>query len=193
MRAIKKGGDWFTRQTEIGINTMARQQKSTNVNELDTRQVLHQVQRLDSEADVFMVMSEETGATVLSPQQWTAIGLLVSGKRQAEVAQEIGVSQETLSRWRNSPIYMAALNQAIRDCYAGTVGMVRNVVGDAVDALKGCLQSEDDRVRLSAALALIKLHLQLDATALQLPTTPAQIADERLRHMRNVELDRLLF
>jgi transposase-like protein len=171
---------------------MARQKMSTEVNELDTRNLLHQVQKLDSEADVHAIMNPETGLTVLLPQQWQAIGLLVAGKRQAEIATEIGVSQETLSRWRNSPVYMAALNQAIRDCYAGTVGLVRNVVVDAVEAIKGCLQSEDDRVRLSAAVTLIKLHLQLDGTALELPTTPAQIADQRLQHMRSVEIDRLL-
>jgi hypothetical protein len=173
-------------------NIMARQKMSTEVNELDTRNLLRQVQKLDSEADVHTVMNMETGATALLPQQWTAIGLLVSGKRQADIATEIAVSQETLSRWRNNPVYMAALNQAIRDCYAGTIGLVRNVVGDAVEAIKSCLQSEDDRVRLSAAVTLIKLHLQLDSTALELPTTPAQIADERLRSLRNTEIDRIL-
>ncbi len=173
-------------------NIMARQKMSTEVNELDTRNLLHQVQKLDSEADVHTVMNMETGATALLPQQWTAIGLLVSGKRQTDIATEIGVSQETLSRWRNSPVYMAALNQAIRDCYAGTIGLVRDAVADAVMAIRGCLQSEDDRVRLAAALALVKMHVTLDAPALELPTTPAQIADERLRSLRNTELDRLL-
>ena len=116
----------------------------------------------------------------------------MSGKRQADIAREIDVSEETLSRWRNSPIYAAALNQAVRDSYSSTIGLVRNVVGDAVEAIKSCLQSEDDRVRLSAAVTLIKLHLQLDSTAFELPTTPAAIADQRLQHMRSVEIDRLL-
>jgi hypothetical protein len=116
----------------------------------------------------------------------------VAGKRQAFIATEIDVSEETLSRWRNSPIYVAALNQSIRDCYAGTIGLVRDAVADAVMAIRGCLQSEDDRIRLAAALALMKMHITLDAPALELPTTPAQIADERLKQLRDTNLDRLL-
>ncbi len=171
---------------------MARQRIATDANELDTRNLLHQTQKLDKESDVFRVMNEETGATVLSPQQWQAIGLLVAGKRQADIAREIDVSEETLSRWRNSPIYAAALNQAVRDSYSSTIGLVRDAVADAVMAIRGCLQSEDDRVRLAAALALVKMHVTLDAPALELPTTPAQIAGERLKQLRNTELDRLL-
>jgi hypothetical protein len=171
---------------------MARQRISTDANELDTRNLLHQTQKLDSESDVFRIMNEETGATALSPQQWQAIGLLVAGKRQADIAREIDVSEETLSRWRNSPIYAAALNQAVRDSYSSTIGLVRDAVADAVMAIRGCLQSEDDRVRLAAALALVKMHITLDAPALELPTTPAQIADVRLRSLRDTELDRLL-
>jgi DNA-binding NarL/FixJ family response regulator len=94
---------------------MARQRIATEVNELETRNLLHQTQKLDKESDVFRIMNEETGAAVLSPQQWQAIGLLVIGKRQADIAREIDVSEETLSLWRNSPIYAAALNQAVRD------------------------------------------------------------------------------
>jgi hypothetical protein len=171
---------------------MARQRIATNGNESSNYQLLRTAQTLESEADVFTVMNEETGAAVLSPLQWQAIGLLVAGKRQADIAREIGISEESLSRWRNSPVYMAALNQSIRDCYAGTLGLVRSVVVDAVDALKGCLQSEDDKVRLAAAVTLIKLHLQLDSAALELPTTPAAIADQRLRSLRTTELDRVL-
>jgi transposase-like protein len=171
---------------------MARQQMSTNGNELDKRNLLQAAQTLDSESDIFRIMNEETGMTVLTPQQWQAIGLLVSGKRQSEIARELDISEETLSRWRNSPIYGAALNQAVRDSYSSTMGLVRDSIADAVMAIRGCLQSEDDRVRLQAALALVKIHLQLDSAALALPTTPAKVADVQLRNRQMSEMDRLL-
>ncbi len=171
---------------------MARQRIATNGNESSNYQLLRTAQTLESEADVFTIMNEQTGAAVLSPLQWQAIGLLVAGKRQADIAREIDVSEESLSRWRNSPIYAAALNQAVRDSYSSTIGLVRDAVADAVMAIRGCLQSEDDRVRLAAALALVKMHITLDAPALELPTTPAQIAGERLKQLRNTELDRVL-
>ncbi len=172
---------------------MTRQRMSTNVNRTEfARTALRAAQVLDSEADVFAVMNEENGAAVLTAQQWQAINLLIIGKRQADIAQELDVSQETLSRWKALPVYVAALNMAVRDCHAATIGQVRDIASEAVDALRGCLQSADERVRLSAALALVKLHLQLDATAPALPTTPASIANERLRQIRSAELDGLL-
>jgi hypothetical protein len=171
---------------------MARQQKSTNGNGMNSYHLLQAAQTLDSEADVYTVMNEETGLTVLSPQQWQAIGLLVAGKRQADIARELNISEESLSRWRNSPIYAAALNQAVRDSYSSTIGLVRDAVADAVMAIRGCLHSDDDRVRLAAALALVKMHITLDAPALALPTTPARVADVQLRSRQMSELDRLL-
>jgi hypothetical protein len=163
---------------------MARQQKSTEVNEKGTHNLLHLAQDLDSESDVH-------GATVLSPQQWQAISLLVAGKRQADIAREIDVSEETLSRWRNSPIYGAALNQAVRDSYSSTIGLVRDAVADAVMAIRGCLQSGDDKVRLAAALALVKMHIELDGAAMALPTTPSKVAQIQERSKQTSEMDRL--
>ncbi len=172
---------------------MGRQAMSTNINKArETHTILRAAQVLDSEADVFATLNADTGAAVLTAQQWQAINLLIIGKRQSEIAQELDVTQETLSRWKASPVYVAALNMAVRDCHAATIGQVRDIASEAVDALRGCLQSADERVRLSAALALVKLHLQLDATAPALPTTPASIANERLKQLRSTELDRLL-
>lgn len=128
--------------------------------------------QLDAESDVYRA-EEEAG---LSAQQWQAIGLLVAGAKQVEIAETLGVTQETVSRWRNSPLFAAALNLAVRDAYAATIGEVRGLVKDAVSALKECMYSEDERLRLSAALAVLRLHLQLDSTAPSLPTTPADIA-----------------
>lgn len=139
--------------------------------------------QLDTEADVYR---EELGLTA---QQWQAVALLVAGKKQVDIAEELGVTQETVSRWRSGPLFAAALNLAIRDAYAGTIGQVRGLVTEAVAALRESLYSEDERVRMAAALAVLRLHLQLDASAPALPGTPADIA----RDMKRKDFDNLMF
>jgi uncharacterized protein YerC len=139
--------------------------------------VLNAAGQLDTEADVYRP-EEEAGLTA---QQWQAIGLLVAGKKQVDIAQELGVTQETISRWRNGPLFAAALNLAVRDAYSSTIGQVRGLVTDAVAALHESLYSEDERIRMAAALAVLRLHLQLDSTAPTLPTTPADIAQQARR------------
>lgn len=171
---------------------MADQEKSRKINNLEKRDSLKELQALDSEADVFRVTNAETGDQMLSAQQWVAIAMLVAGRRQSDIATEIGVTQETLSRWRGNPIYIAALNIATRDAYLCTIGMIRDSASAAIEALRSCLQSKDEKVRLAAALSLIKLHLQLDANAMQLKTTPGRIANDRLRRMQMAELNDLL-
>ena len=151
---------------------MARK-NSQDLSRYDAKQaVINAALQLNTETDVYRA-EEEAG---LSVQQWQAVGLLVAGAKQVEIAEALGVTQETVSRWRNSPLFAAALNLAVRDAYAATIGEVRGLVKDAVSALKECMYSEDERLRLSAALAVLRLHLQLDSAAPSLPTTPADIA-----------------
>lgn len=162
--------------------------KRKNSQELSRYSVRHAAidaaMQLDAESDVYRA-EEEAGLTA---QQWQAVALLVAGKKQVEIAETLGVTQETISRWRNGPLFAAALNLAVRDAYAATIGEVRGLVKDAVAALKECMYSEDERLRLSAALAVLRLHLQLDSTAPSLPVTPADIA----QRMKREEFERAL-
>lgn len=148
-----------------------RQQTSRELTRAETkRAVIEDASRLDAESDVY---SEETGLTA---QQWQAVALLTSGMRAVDVAQQVGVTPETISRWRAVPLFTAAYNQSVRDAYSATIGQVRDIAAEAIQTLRESLQSKDERVRLSAAMAILRVRLQLDAGALAAPTTPAAIA-----------------
>ena len=157
---------------------MARVKRSQELSRSGIKNaLLNDAMEMDTEADVYRP-EEDAGLTA---RQWQAIGLLVAGKKQVDVAEALGVTQETISRWRNGPLFAAALNLAVRDSYSSTIGEVRGLVTDAVAALRESLRSEDERLRLSAALAVLRLHLQLDSSALSLPVTPADIARQMKR------------
>lgn len=146
---------------------MARQVKSKKVYDW----------QLTDEASVYAAPVDGDADTLaLSPIQWAAIAMLVAGKRGCDVAQELDVTQETVSRWRAQPVFVAALHLALRDSYESTIGRVRDARTDALDVLCALLHSEDERLRLTAALAVLRLHLALDAGVLRLPTTPAAAA-----------------
>ena len=63
-------------------------------------------------------------------------------------------------------------------------------IEDALDVLQELLKSKDERVRLSAALSMLRLHVQLSANVYALPVAPADIARRLLedeKHARFAE------
>lgn len=135
---------------------------------------------MDTEADVYR---DEADAG-LTATQWQAIALLAGGTKQTEVAQTVGVTQETVSRWKNDPRFMAALNVAIRDSYYAVAGAVRDAATKAVTVLRESMDCDDPRVRLSAALSVLRLHGAYSEDIDNLPVTPAEIARRELKSRR---------
>ena len=158
------------------------QQTSINMTRAQSRSVvLHEAIKLDSEADIYRELPTDgtedgAGVPVLSPVQWRAIRLLAAGWRGVDVAQECATTPETVSRWKSSPLFGAALNLALRESYAATVGELRSVAQDAVSVLRESLNSSDEKLRFTAAMAVLRMSLQLDAGAQFLPTTPKDVA-----------------
>ena len=148
--------------------------KTQEMSRSDVRQtVIRAALQLDAEADVYRP-EEEAG---LSAQQWQAIALLVAGKRGVDVAEELGCAAETISRWRSNPLFAAAYNATLRDIRTSHVAEVRSLMGEALQVIRQrLLYSEDDRVCLSACMAVMRLGLQVEPDVQQLPTTPADIA-----------------
>ncbi len=157
--------------------------KKTQENATSSQSEEHEALALTIETDIYR---EDAGLTA---QQWQAVALLVAGTKQLDVASALGVTQETVSRWRHSPVFVAALNAGIRDSYVSVIGEVRDASTDAIRVLRETMQSEDERLRLMAALATLRLRVQLDVTALTLPTSPADLARESLRRRQFNELD----
>lgn len=108
----------------------------------------------------------------LSDKQHAAIRLLIAGTTQVTVAEQVGVTPETLSRWLNSDsLFIATLNYNRQAAYTSVIERMRSLAHAAVDALENSLDSENEMVRLKAAQAILKMINLDDIAAPAGPTT----------------------
>ena len=131
--------------------------------------------------------------TPLSGQQAQCIGQLATGRRQSLIAAELGIAEETVSRWKNEPVFQAALNAAIQESYMAVVGATRTAATEALDTVISLMQNAtDERTRLSAALQLLRLHSAYDAGAPTLPTSAGLIAHQQRQAASTREIENLV-
>ena len=93
----------------------------------------------------------------MSVAQENAIDLLVAGKSDREVAETVDVNRSTVNQWRNhDPLFVAELNARRKEIWGSQCERLRNLVKQAVDVLEEGLNSEDEKVRLNAAIHILK-------------------------------------
>jgi hypothetical protein len=90
----------------------------------------------------------------LSDEKQRAIPLILTGQTDREVAEGVGVSRETVTRWRNeNPDFIAALNHERCQIWDATRDNVLSLVRKAVGVVGTALDQNDTR----AALAILKM------------------------------------
>lgn len=114
----------------------------------------------------------------LTPDQAAALDLLLAGQSVTATAGAVGVSRETVSRWRNSdPAFMAAYNAAFTAAYDAGQARLLDARARAVDTLVGLLDSDDPATALKAAASLLRVPILEPAGQ----TDPADIAADQAR------------
>lgn len=94
----------------------------------------------------------------LKPNQYKAAALLAKGIPGKEVAAQIGVTPETISRWHQNPHFQAYTNQVRYAMLEKAVEDMRLLAADAVKTVKDVmLNSESDAARIKAA-AMVFQH-----------------------------------
>jgi hypothetical protein len=90
----------------------------------------------------------------LSDEQQRAVPLILMGRSDREVAQEIGVTRETVTRWRNEyPVFIAALNHERWQLWDASRNNVHSLVRKALAVVEKAMDQNDTR----AALAILKM------------------------------------
>lgn len=128
---------------------------------------------------------------MLSTQQDRVICLLLAGKTQREAAQEVGIAEETVSRWVNGDAeFVAVLNARRQELWQANAEKLRALMARAIDALGDILESDDDTLRLKAAVAILR---ELDSTQPPMgPTDPDDVEIMWERRARIRELEHML-
>ena len=102
-------------------------------------------------------MSKTPISNRLTPQQETAVNLLLAGKTDSEVAETIGKTRTTVNVWRNhNPLFIATLNDRRQQMWGTQLSRLNTLASEAVDVLQEGLADEDIKVRLLAAIHILK-------------------------------------
>ena len=73
----------------------------------------------------------------LTPQQLTAVDLLVSGKTISEAAEAIGVGRPAVSDWVNHhPAFIASLHSRRQEIFDGMTEKLRGLLPKALDVIE---------------------------------------------------------
>ena len=94
----------------------------------------------------------------LTINQQEAIHLLLSGLNDKEVAAELNIARQTVTNWRNhDSTFMAGLNSERKAVWQANQERMRSLMARAVDVLTDCLESENERLRQSTAVQILKI------------------------------------
>ena len=99
---------------------------------------------------------DKTGLPALSVEQLNAIDLLVLGKTDQDIAQQIGKTRQTVCNWRRyHPVFQAELNRQRAAIWGAAADRLRSLLPKAVEVLEHELEGVEHR--LHVALALVKM------------------------------------
>ena len=103
-------------------------------------------------------LAERPEEEKLSDRQLRAVVLMLDGKHDSEVAQQVGVSRRTLIRWRlEDADFIAELRRRRRQLWNATADRLRSLLDPAVDVLAEQLRDRYDRTRFRAATTILRL------------------------------------
>ena len=116
----------------------------------------------------------------LTPEQLNAVDLLATGQTDAAVAEAVGVHRASISRWRSSPSFTAALNRRRADLFASATDHLRDIVPKALAVIAAALDGDDEERKLSAAFELLK-RVDLSAGGCIGPTDSRDVVEAEVR------------
>ncbi len=117
----------------------------------------------------------------VTPQQAQVIALIVAGTTQTEAAAVVGITPETISRWKGGDAhFIAALTDAQQTKWLAGTAKLEDLAADALAALGELLQDEDPKIKLQA----VKVWLDNRPAPPMGSTNPETIAGELRQEAR---------
>lgn len=91
----------------------------------------------------------------LNQNQLLAVQLVAQGRSGKEIAQELSVTEETISRWKKQPAFIALVNDLLGQLRDTTQQKMRNIVLLALEILEKELFNKGNKNRVNIALKVL--------------------------------------
>jgi hypothetical protein len=119
-----------------------------------------QTQPAPSEPPVASALTKVTATpcTDLSPQQQTALWLLLAGKPDSAVAASLNIHRATILRWRlHTPAFAAELQRRRQEIYQAAADRLRTLVIKSLMILEKALNDRYQETRIQTATHILRL------------------------------------
>lgn len=94
-------------------------------------------------------------STKLNENQLLAVQLVAQGRSGKEIAKELSVTEETISRWKKQPAFIALVNDLLGQLRDTTQQKMRNLVLLALEILEKELFNENNKNKVNIALKVL--------------------------------------
>lgn len=113
----------------------------------------NKIQQKSTKSTTKAVASPQTG---LTPTQEQAAILLASGTTITAVADGLGINRGTLYDWQKLPTFQCFYNHQAIDFKEAIRGGLLGIAGEAIEAIRGVLNSDNEANRLKAAMWVVE-------------------------------------
>ena len=93
---------------------------------------------------------------MLNDNQLIAVHLVAQGKTRKFISQHLNVAEETISRWRKKPEFIASVNVIFNQVRDTTQQKMRNILYLSLDVLERELMNENSTINVNLALKIIQ-------------------------------------
>ena len=114
----------------------------------------------------------------LTPAQEVVIDQLLTGATDAEAAAATGVTRKEIAAWRaTDALFIAETNARRKAEWGARAERFRSLLPKAIDVLEKSIDSEDEKVRMTAAMHVLKVCGMADLKPTG-ETDPAEIEND---------------
>ena len=93
---------------------------------------------------------------MLNNNQLIAVQLVAQGKTGKFISEHLNVSEETISRWRKKPEFIASVNVILNQLRDSTQQKMRNILFLSLEVLEKELIKENSSLNINLALKIVQ-------------------------------------
>ena len=93
---------------------------------------------------------------MLNNNQLIAVQLVAQGRTGKFISEHLNVAEETISRWRKKPEFIASVNEVLNQLRDSTQQKMRNILHLSLEVVERELMKENSALNVNLALKIIQ-------------------------------------